>query len=435
MAEPMRRRPPGRVPPHDLDAEEALLGSMMLSRDAIRAATRIVNPEDFYRPQHSILYRVMRSLWAGGHPVDQVTLAAALVEEGELDEVGGRRRLAELEANTPAAARAAHYATIVAGHHAKRQIIRTAGDLMEIGYDPTLDPVESVEAARVRAQDIVAPGLGGEQSPTLDELLAQLPADPDWLVPHVLARRERLVLIAMEGGGKSMMIRQWAALVAQGLHPMLAPGVLGAHPLPRRVKVLLVDLENPPDLLLRKIGKIRDSVARIAGDAYRPEFLRVELRPEGIDVTSRADALWLEERVATNAPDLVCIGPLYKLHNSDESDFRAVRQVQNVLDSIRTRYGCSLVMETHAPHEAFKDGRLRISGSRAWMRWPEFVLALQPQADGRLTGAWILDHARRPRDERAFPKLWRPYGLRLPWEVIEEIEPQQTLGVDGEVEF
>lgn len=430
MAEPMRRRPPGRVPPHDLVAEEALLGAMMLSRDAISAATRIVRPQDFYRPQHAVLFRVIRHLWSGGHPIDQVTLAAALVEEGELDEVGGRRRLAEMEVNTPASSRAGHYASIVAGLSAKREILAVAGRLEAIGYDQALDPVEAVEAAKVAAQEIVAPGIGGEESPTLDALLLQLPASPDWLVPHVLAARERLVLIAMEGGGKSMMIRQWAALVSQGLHPMLAPGVLRSNPLPRRVRVLLVDLENPPDLLLRKIGKIRDGVARIAGDAYDGDTLRVELRPEGIDVTSRADALWLEERVAVNRPDVVCIGPLYKLHESDESDFRAVRRVQSVLDSIRARYGCALIMETHAPHESFRDGRLRISGSRAWMRWPEFVLSLQPQSENRLAGAWVLDHARRPRDERAFPRLWRPYAMRLPWEVVEEIDPQGQLGGD-----
>lgn len=415
-----------RVPPHDLSAEEALLGSMMLSRDAIRGAIRAVRWQDFYRPAHSTLWTVMVRMYGDGHAIDTVTLAAALAEAGELDAVGGRKRLDELQAHTPASANAGHYARVIAGHAAKRQIIATGGRLEAIGYDPTLDPVHAVESAKVAAEEIVAPGIGGAESPTLDALLGQLPPTPDWLIPGVLARYERIAIIAMEGGGKSMMIRQWAALVAQGLHPMLHPSALRTTGrLPRRLRVLLVDLENPPDLLLRKFQKIRDSVARIVGDDYREEYLRLELRPEGIDITSRADALWLEERVAVNAPDLVCIGPLYKLHNSDESDFRAVRQVQDVLDSIRKRYAVSFIMETHAPHEAFKGGILRISGSRAWMRWPEFVLSLQPQSEAKLTGAWILEHARRPRDERSFPRLWRPYGIRLPWEVIEEIDPQE----------
>jgi len=131
-----------------------------------------------------------------------------------------------------------------------------------------------------------------------------------------------------------------------------------------------------------------------------------------------------------NAPDVVCLGPLYKLYESDESDFRAVRSVQRVLDSIRWRYGVSFIMETHAPHEAFKGGKLRISGSRAWMRWPEFVMSLVPEQEDRLNGPWRLDHARPARDEREWPKVLERNGRTWPWEPYEDFAPDPQAELD-----
>ena len=82
----------GRVPPHDLDAEEALLGAMLLSRDAIADAVNLIRPEHFYRPAHAHVYEAVCSLYAQGEPADAVTVAAELNARGLADKVGATPR-------------------------------------------------------------------------------------------------------------------------------------------------------------------------------------------------------------------------------------------------------------------------------------------------------------------------------------------------------
>ncbi len=82
------------VPPQNLEAEESVLGAMLLSSVAIGAVTEIVNASDFYRESHAKAYRAALALWGKGEPVDAITLANELEERGEIDAVGGRSRIA-----------------------------------------------------------------------------------------------------------------------------------------------------------------------------------------------------------------------------------------------------------------------------------------------------------------------------------------------------
>src|ERR1700758_5216537 len=101
------------VPPQNLEAEESVLGAMMISPGAIGAVSEILDAGDFYRESHAKVYRAALALYAKGEPVDAITLVDALGERGELDDVGGRPRIHELAALVPATANAAHYARIV----------------------------------------------------------------------------------------------------------------------------------------------------------------------------------------------------------------------------------------------------------------------------------------------------------------------------------
>ena len=86
------------VPPQNLEAEESVLGAMMLSPGAIGAVSEIVDAGDFYRESHAKIYRAALALYAKGEPVDAITLTDQLEERGELEDVGGRVRLHELAA-------------------------------------------------------------------------------------------------------------------------------------------------------------------------------------------------------------------------------------------------------------------------------------------------------------------------------------------------
>src|SRR5437879_2406940 len=104
---------PGRVPPHNLQAEESLLGAMLLHRDAIAAAVETCGADDFYKPAHGHVFDAITSLYAQGEPADPITVADELSRAGLLDAIGGPAVLITLQANTPAISNAAHYARIV----------------------------------------------------------------------------------------------------------------------------------------------------------------------------------------------------------------------------------------------------------------------------------------------------------------------------------
>ena len=107
------RSAPVRVPPHDLQAEESLLGAMMLSAGAIGDATGKVTASDFYKPAHGHMFDAIHTLYATGQPADAVTVADELRRAGLLDAIGGTAVLAQILSSTPATANAGRYAQIV----------------------------------------------------------------------------------------------------------------------------------------------------------------------------------------------------------------------------------------------------------------------------------------------------------------------------------
>src|SRR5438445_7168828 len=103
LAQPPARST-GRIPPQNVEAEESLLGAMLLSRDAIAAAVETVRAEDFYKPAHGHVFEAIVSLYGQGEPVDPVTVAEELRRAGLLEGVGGRSTLLVLEPAPPPAA-------------------------------------------------------------------------------------------------------------------------------------------------------------------------------------------------------------------------------------------------------------------------------------------------------------------------------------------
>ncbi|MFI5041200.1 MAG: replicative DNA helicase [Acidimicrobiales bacterium] len=141
----------GRVPPHNLAAEESLLGAMLLSRDAISTASMACAADDFYKPAHAHIFDAVLSLHSQGEAVDAVTVADELGRAGLLEAIGGPSVLVNLQANTPATSNAGSYAKIVEEHALLRRLIGVAGEIAELGYAVPDD----VEAAVDRAESLV----------------------------------------------------------------------------------------------------------------------------------------------------------------------------------------------------------------------------------------------------------------------------------------
>src|SRR5205823_1171295 len=127
--------PTAPVPPQNLDAEESVLGAMMLSPGAIGAVSEALSATDFYRESHAKIYRAALTLYGRGEPVDAITLVDELERRGELEAVGGKVRVHELAALVPAAANAGHYARIVREMATLRGLVRAGSEIARLGMD------------------------------------------------------------------------------------------------------------------------------------------------------------------------------------------------------------------------------------------------------------------------------------------------------------
>lgn len=137
----------GRVPPHNLQAEESLLGAMLLSRDAIANAVEVCTEADFYKPAHGHIFEAITSLYALGEPADPVTVSEEMRRAGLLEAIGGPAVLVTLQNSTPAISNAARYAHIVEEHALLRRLIGVAGEIAELGYSVPEDIAAAVDHA------------------------------------------------------------------------------------------------------------------------------------------------------------------------------------------------------------------------------------------------------------------------------------------------
>jgi replicative DNA helicase len=125
-----------KVPPQNLEAEQAVLGALMLEPETGSSVFEILQPEDFYRDNHRLIYIALRDLFERGDPVDLVSVAEILRQSGRLEQVGGIATVSEIARSVPSAVNIEFYAKIVAEKSMLRQLIRVAGRIAEKGYEP-----------------------------------------------------------------------------------------------------------------------------------------------------------------------------------------------------------------------------------------------------------------------------------------------------------
>jgi replicative DNA helicase len=136
-----------RVPPHSTDAEMAVLGAMMLDKEAASKVIQILPPDSFYRETHRIIYQAMLSLAERNQPVDIITINDELRRIGKLADVGGSLYLSELNMRTPTAANVEHHARIVFEKALKRRLIGAAMEIIANSYSDASDAFEELDAA------------------------------------------------------------------------------------------------------------------------------------------------------------------------------------------------------------------------------------------------------------------------------------------------
>ena len=133
----------GKIPPNDTEAEQAVIGSMLTDKDAVIAAVEVLKDSDFYREDNRIIYSAILNLYNRSQPIDVITLRAELSSMGKLDSVGGLEYIAELPEKVPTTSNVEQYIRIVEEKSILRNLIKTANDIITLGYDPTQE-VESI---------------------------------------------------------------------------------------------------------------------------------------------------------------------------------------------------------------------------------------------------------------------------------------------------
>jgi len=145
----------GKIPPHDIEAEQAVIGSMLTDFDAVVTAIEMLKPEDFYREDNRLIFVAIVSLFNKGEPVDIITVKAELESMGKFDNVGGIEYLAELPDKVPTTANVTKYIKIVEEKSTLRNLIKTANEIIDLGYDTTEDVDSIIEGAEKKIFDTI----------------------------------------------------------------------------------------------------------------------------------------------------------------------------------------------------------------------------------------------------------------------------------------
>lgn len=367
------------APAHD-QAEDQLIGALLLSRQAIETAVDMVGPSDFHQPARADAFSAIESLWRRGDSVTPLTVA----REAKSLQTADLERLTHVAAGWSGVASLCRIVTEESG---KRAVIRLADELRERAYNGKA-LAETLDYASAELALIDSP-VESEPDGVWDsgDLAAAATAHREWVIPGLLREQHRVVFVGGEGQGKSILLTQFALMTAEGIHP------LSRKPMPA-VDTLYVDLENPEDELVERVR------------ATSPCRCTIWHQPSGINLRNRRDRGRLEAVVRKYRPKLVCMGPAYKAYRkaAKENDEDVAREVTDALGDLRIRYGFAFMLEHHAPHgEGGGRREMRPRGSSLWLGWSEFGFGLYPSKGGP-AGSLDLARFRGDRARASWPQ-------------------------------
>lgn len=239
----------------------------------------------------------------------------------------------------------------------------------------------------------------------LDSLLLEEDVEHNWAVPGLLERQERLIVNARGGAGKSTLLRQIAVMGASGLHPFTEEPITP-------VRTVYIDLENRR----RRIRQKMTTLSTVAGDRYQPNHVVMAMRDVGLRFDLEADIVWLTTLLAKVKPDLVIIGPLYKMGRGDPNGDEFAQPIIYTLDDLMGRFDFAIIIEAHPPYGAVGSKVMRPQGTAVWERWPDYGLYLDGQ--GKLIPY------RPARGDGVWPTYLK-HGITWPWVAVTD--PRELL--------
>jgi len=375
---------------YDADAEIAVLAACMDSQLVRQAVRKIITGADFHHPAHEAIWDAYTRLDHHGKAVAPGTVSAAL---------GSNRAAAavvlDLITTYVSPDAATSHAEIIRSWALKRRLHREAVAVAQQALSPDLNPAAYAATVATRFAAIRDSGTPDVTTAlTLAEMLAEPDDEPDWLIPGLLERRDRLMLTGTEGGGKSFLLRQIAISAAGGLDPFDGSRI-------QPLTTTIIDAENTDRQIKRKARPIAGWVERHGQAPYDRVVIDCKNR---MDITTDRSLAEIHQLLDATQPDMVVIGPLYRLvPRALQSDDEAA-PVLAALDTIRDR-GIALLIEAHAGHSIGEGGRraMRPRGSSALLGWPEFGYGMRPES----ASVSALVPWRGDRDERRWPDVLR----------------------------
>jgi len=385
-------------------AEQSLLGAILLEPSQARAVHGMVSGSDYEDQRLGIVFARLLERAAAGAPVPIGTVESNFPEWGVRGlDAGAEFDWIDSQFTVPYAA--AEYARTVRRDSTLRALGQTSAlisGLLQQGKSP-----EDVTSAALSYLTKVAEGAssGRLHTKTLREVMAGEDSY-DWVIPDLLERRDRVIVTGPEGLGKTTWARQIVILAAAGIHPVTFQKI-------DPVRVMVVDAENTEVQWRREVRWIVEGA--VSQGVRDPQDEIHMMAGQRLDISKGPHLSEIHRLVDAQKPDLLYIGPLYKLVEGAITNDDDAAPLIVALDSLRDR-GLALVMEAHAGKAAGVDGNrdLRPRGSAALLGWPEFGLGLKPSqaAPGEVdVMPW-----RGGRDRsRPWPRRLRK-GQLWPWE-------------------
>jgi hypothetical protein len=398
--------------------EELVIGACLLNPDSIRFAADILEEPDFYNPIHGDVFSAILQLRKDGEVIEAYSVWMKTQEMGTLG-VDVAWLLSTVFA-VGSSESITFYADQVKKAADRRRMKVIAQKLMQEATDERVPPSEAAHNAAEGIKALGSRGSGRMATKTLEEILSVV-EDHDWLIPDLLERGDRLIITGFEGGGKTTWVRQLVICMAAGIHPTTL------NMLDQPLTVLVVDAENTEAQWRSHTRGMVFNTARMGGTNPAP---RIHIHAKGrIDITRDATLGEIHRLVDEHEPQVLAIGPIYKMVSTGINNDQDAAPVITALDSLRDR-GLALIMEGHSPKGTGANGQRDMSprGSAALLGWPEFGFGMYPDPEnGQVTN---IQRWRGDRETgREWPReLWR--GGMLPW-MGDTVDPRARAAINA----
>lgn len=342
--------------PQDLDAEQSVLGGMLLSKDAIADVVEIIKGHDFYRPAHETVFQAVLDLYAKGEPADPITVAAELTKRGEITRVGGASYLHTLVQSVPTAANASYYAEIVHERAVLRRLVEAGTKITQMGYAADGDVDEIVNSAQAEIYAVTEQRTSEDYLPLGD------------IMEGALDEIEAIGSRSGEMTGVPTGFTDFDSLT-NGLHPgqmivIAARPAMGKAlaldtPLPTPTGWTTMGEVRPGDLLLDATGRPTRVVAATDIMRDRPCY-RISF-DDGASVVADAEHQWLTETRASRRSD-----------PRTSASVRTTKEIAETVRCVTSDRGTNHSVRTTAPLD-LPERALPVPAHAlgAWLRDPE----------------------------------------------------------------